>query len=611
MNDEIEGNRTVTKFDLRAAFPKAFAAIAIVYAAATLVALSPFWVERALIDDDARMHLLGFYALRFPEAFTDRFLSDYSLAYVPPGYRMLNESFAQFIDPQLFAKILGAVLLITTWSLAWKIGSRLGGLVGAAGSLLLCVHSGFILLHTFGGLPRSFGYPLLFAFVWAWIKRRDIAIALILLAQAAFYPPLFLVCWSASALRVAVHAPAFLTSRRRGLLAFAGTSVVAAAMLVVFARSPDSWGRLATLEDAAAMGEFQRDGGRIKILPLYSVSKELYDSAERGLQGIAGASGQTGPAVGDGAGDGAGVLVTFAFLLVVFPAVLVARPRPSWAATLFVSALVVYSVARQLAFHLGEPDRSFKYTLPVLIVLAWPLAWGAARSMTSTSLGTATSGLSVHNSAVLRVGASSNSVLTHRNSALSRLGALWQLGLAGAVLAVFAVHGVLPADPSAITVDARSELPLHDAIAAIDPAGNPILVAGWPGGPIDNVPLLAGREVFVDYEHAHPYYLGHYAEVRRRIEETLRLIYSTEVAAAREIRDSNALTHLILERGTLAEGSDRPRLFRPLDTTARRLDEESPPELRIFRDPVKAWIAYQDDLYFLIDLRALDGDASR
>ena len=549
---------------LSEAAARGFAALAIAYALGTFASLAAYWVEPAFIDDDARMHLLGFYALRLPDAFADRFLSDYAHGYVPTGYRILFGAIAPVLDPLLASKALGAVLLVVTWIFAWRIGRRLGELVGAAAGLGLCVHSTFILVHTFGGLHRGFGYPLLFAFVWAWLERRDVLIAWILFGQALFYPPVFLVCWTASAIRLVAHAREFLVSRRRGLVAFIGASVLSAAVLIVFSRTPDEWGPLATAAEAAAMGEFRRDVGRFQLLPFVPAPVEVALSAERALVGTESAS-----ADGLGLDLGASAYLMLAFVALVLPALFV-RPWPAWVPTLFFSALAVHEIAQRVAFRLGEPDRALKFAVPVLVILAWPLAWGAAGR------------------------------LSDRRIALA-----WRTGLVAILGVVLGTHGLGPAAVTDLVVDARDERPLHHAITELDTSRGPLLITGWPGEPIDNVPLLAGREVFVDFEHAHPLYLDYYAEVRRRIEETLALYYAVDVDTARDIRDRNGLTHLIVERGTLDDGADRPKLFRPLDTSACRLDEANPPERRIFRDPPEEWIAYRDARFDLIDLRPL------
>ena len=520
-----EGPKVETVAHLRSAGSRAIAAISVAYAAGTLLLLSAYWTGPELIDDDARTHLLGFYAQRMPDVFADRFLSDYALGYVPPGYRALFSVASQAFDPLAFSKFLGAVLLLTSWALSWLIGRRLGGRVGAAGALLLSVHCGFLLLHTFGGLHRGFGFPLVLAFVWAWIERKDIALAFVLLAQALVYPPMFLVCWSAVAIRIAASPIEHLGPRRTGLVAQVGASLLAALFLLSFSRQPEEWGQLATLEQAAAMGEFQRDGGRIKLLPLLTVSEELTASVERSVAGL-----EPGLRLPIG-GTTTNRSLSLAALLVLgltVPGFFVARPRPYWAAALFVSAIGVHLVARRIAFRIGEPDRALKYAIPVLVILAWPLAWGATKQISNVTVA-----------------------------------AVWRVGLSVALAMVFVTLGLGLRDIGEHVVDARGETALHAAIGRLDAFDRPVLIAGWPDGPIDNVPLIAGREIFVDHEHAHPLYLSYYAEVRLRIEDTLKLIYATDVQTVREIRDHRGVTHLILERSTLEPDADRPQAISP------------------------------------------------
>lgn len=564
---------------------RALIALALAVAASALASLIPFWLDPALLDDDARMHLLGFRAARAGTVFEDRFLADYALGYVPPGYRVLMSAAAVFVDPHPFSKALGAVLLVSTWALAWRLGRQLGGTVGAAAALLLCVHAGFVFQHTFGGLPRGFGYPLLLAFIVAWIERRDVLLAGVLLAQALFYPPIFLVCWSAAALRVLLGLGRRVPVGRRGLGALAAASIVAAAVLVSFADTPPAWGRLATLQEAAAMGEFQREGGRVKLIPLNPYWLEALQSLRRGVLGHPDATGRADLPAGDLPASAA----VAALVLVGVPGLPLARPRSAWALALLASAFGVYGVASTLALRLGEPDRALKFTLPVLVILAWPAAWGAASRMARRS------GSAGSTSAIRRP-----------------IGQAWRVSLGAALAAVLVLPGPSPwaRDITTLVVDARPERSLHAAIASLDARGGPVLIAGWPGGSIDNVPLLAGREIFVDYEHAHPYYLGYYAEVRRRIEDVVRLTFATDVKDAREIRNRNGLTHLLVDPAVLGGGVEPAPIFRPLDAFARAVAADRPAERRLFRDAPPAWIVFEDARWILFDLQALDDDAA-
>ena len=45
-----------------------------------------------------------------------------------------------------------------------------------------------------GGLPRSFGPPLVLAFLYYFVTNRERGILAVLLLQAAFYPPVLLFC---------------------------------------------------------------------------------------------------------------------------------------------------------------------------------------------------------------------------------------------------------------------------------------------------------------------------------------------------------------------------------------------------------------------------------
>jgi hypothetical protein len=162
--------------------------------------LAGYLADTSLLDDDLRQHLLPFYAEQYAEKFQDGLLSEYSSAYLPVGYKLLIGIGSGYVSPLLAGKCLGAVLLACSFYFLFLCGNTIGGKTGGWIAVLLGGLSPFLLLQTYAGLYRSFSFPLLFAFLYCWYKKRVIWSGFLLIVQALFYPPVALVCWLAFSL---------------------------------------------------------------------------------------------------------------------------------------------------------------------------------------------------------------------------------------------------------------------------------------------------------------------------------------------------------------------------------------------------------------------------
>ena len=561
----------------RPALGSVLTVLALAYAAATLWALRAVWTTPTLLDDDARMHLLPFVAAREPAAFLDRFLVDYSEAYLPIGYRVLLSALTSFAEPLDVARALGLSLLLALWVLTYVAGRRIAGAVGGALALALAVHAEFLVLHTFGGLYRAFGFVL--AMAWATTRAgaraptdRLVFSAWLVAAMALFYPPLAIVCGLALLLEQRQDPRGPIYVRTGQLAATAIPIVVAVGALWAVADKPAALGPVVSLGEASSMPAFSREGGRLKLLPMPALWVEPLESIGWGLH-----------TDGDGpnllpalikANERASDPFALIFALGLGGGALLWGRRRRWWLAWLVAALLVYYAARVYAFRLGFPDRALKFTLPILVPLLPALAWAAAEQLRGT-----------------------------RRRALR--------GLALALAAgVFLVYPYGTAGPLALAMDVAPESGLIQAVAEQTPPG--ALLTGWPDGPAENLPLLARRELMVNHEHAHPLYHDYFAEVDERLADTLRLLFATSIDDAREIRDRRGLTHLVLQPELYDREEDLPRIFRPYDQLAADLRATGLDDPRpfLFEAPSPEWVIYADTQGSLIDLAGLGGDGT-
>jgi hypothetical protein len=387
--------------------------------------------------------------------------------------------------------------------------------------------------------------------------------------MALFYPPLAIVCGLALLLEQRQDPRGPIYVRGRQLTASVIAVVVAAGALWALADKPAALGPVISLGEASSMPAWSREGGRLKLLPLRAPWIELHESIGYGLH-----ANEDGPNLLPAlaqANERAGDPFALVFALVLGGGALLWGRRRRWWLAWLVAALLVYYLARVYAFRLGFPDRPLKFTLPILVPLLPAMAWAAAEQLRAT----------------------------HRRALRGLVVAL--------AVGVFLVYPLGPEGPLAYAMDVAPESGLIKAVAEQTPPG--ALLTGWPDGPVENLPLLARRELLVNHEHAHPLYRDYFAEVEARLEDTLRLLFATSVDEAREIRDGRGLTHLVVQPELYARDADLPRIFRPFeqlaaDLRATGLDDPRP---FLFEAPPPEWVIYADAQASLIDLGGLGG----
>jgi hypothetical protein len=137
----------------------------------------------------------------------------------------------------------------------------------------------------------------------------------------------------------------------------------------------------------------------------------------------------------------------------------------------------------------------------------------------------------------------------------------------------------------------------------------PMLIAGWPRGAVEYIPVVAHKEVLIDYEHAHPLYLNYYDEVRNRLMDVVKLTYATNITEAIAIRDRYGLTHLLVENTNFDLSKGSPHIFDPYNALVLAYRRGPPPGSHIFSDLSPAWVEYEDDIHTLIDITALSSNA--
>jgi hypothetical protein len=93
------------------------------------------------------------------------------------------------------------------------------------------------------------------------------------------------------------------------------------------------------------------------------------------------------------------------------------------------------------------------------------------------------------------------------------------------------------------------------------------LIAGWPNGPIQDVPLAARRVAFITWESHQAFHTGYLDAMRVRMRALIDAYFAADPEPLVRLRDAHGVTHLIVEPRHLDEHP--PGYFSPFHTDIR------------------------------------------
>jgi hypothetical protein len=129
------------------------------------------------------------------------------------------------------------------------------------------------------------------------------------------------------------------------------------------------------------------------------------------------------------------------------------------------------------------------------------------------------------------------------------------------------------------------------------------MIAGWPDGVMDNVPLLSRRSALITLETQQAFHQRYADEMRRRFKALAAAYYAENVAALRQLHDEFGVTHLVIDKTYLA---NPPPYAQPFDQWARVARQSlGSAEPAVLHQPERAVVFRQGDL-FVLDLRKID-----
>lgn len=527
-----------------------------------------------IANDDARQQIFPFFRYADPALFPKDYLGDYYLeALLPGGYKLFYRTAALAWDPAVVASVLPYVLLAVLLVFVAATAYRLGGTIASLFAMALCLTGSPYLLSVGGGLPRAFAFPVLAGGLAALAFGRARLAMVMVWVGAAFYPVAgFLLGVTTTIVWLALPAGdrgsgrSWSLARRLTMLAITG--LVSAALLSPTAIASGAYGRILSGADVQQYPE-TGIGGRYQaknVPPWPGYFTHAAKVAERSIRGHGRPwlrSGRRLPPA-------------FWYALLVVSAVgwiglLPENPGARVVTAFAVAAIAGYFVATRVAPFLYLPPRYVMYPVPLLCVLVIPASFVRLGRWAGAAVG-------------------------------QRLAGPMVAAVSGIVLLV--VMGGEGNPELGLRVDARSSAGLLEAVGRLP---KDAMVAGFPRGAVDDIPLFARRQVLMSSETHQVFHEGYVLEMRRRLRAFLAAYFATGPEPIRRLRDEFGVTHLLVDRAHLkgrAPGYFEP--FKPWVSKARR--DAGGPALLLSRPATEAEV-YRKGRLRLVDLAVLLGPA--
>lgn len=524
------------------------------------------------LNGDAQQEIFPFYRYLADNAFGNDYIADYYLASYPLGYKGLFLIGAWLgVDPAALSRALPHLLWLLTVLGLGAAARPLGGKLGAFCAMALALGSDLYLSRIQGGLPRSFGFPIVaLALCGLAYARVGLCIAAIWLG-ALFYPVAGVLSGlSLAGLLLLPERTGFSVSGyswRRRLITLGVSALVAVALLLPSALGTSRFGKVVRPDDVTQYPE-AGPGGRYSAesrAPFPGFFESVPSPAEAALFGAEPAWSPATRAwlLADEkpqqrwSSERYRQIILGIFVLTIAGtiAAMMHEPAARRVALLAVAAGLGHVVSRLVVPYAYLPERYVAYPVPLLATLV-----------------------------------ASTGVAGFFGAAFARGWRRWlkwaAVGAAGGALLVLLAGHV--SGNVGLGINLRRDQPLFDAIAKLPRSS---VVAGWPRGIMNAVAYAGRRPALLTLETHQAFHAGYLEEMRRRTYALIDAYFATTPEPILRLERDFGVTHLLIQRSHY--GGRPPAYFRP------------------FGDPIKAAHAAGHKRYLLPKLAASAGVFSR
>jgi hypothetical protein len=483
-------------------------AIIVISLVAALRVQFPGLLNEYIISNDVMQHTYWMEHFHDETLFGNDIYVQFDRYVAPVGFKALYFLITLFADPVMAGKYLAIILYLLTGVLMYKLGEVIRDKYTGLILFLLFIQMPAYLDDFAGGLHRAFAYPLLAMFLYLLLTDKLKRLPIVLIFMIFFYPTLYLTAYLCLILYIYLRrkVKSISFSKRDGAWIFLASNFVFLVVLCLkIISKPDFLGKITNL-DTILVNYDLFVYGRSSEAQVSSMVDVIYITMLHGRK-------------------------TFLLpLLIVFWNYYywrhIIRPFNERAyfviITLFLSSLIMYTLAIILLFKLYLPIKYVQYPLLLLSMLIFTLAAGV--------------------------------ILSFIKRGPRKI-------LALITILVFSYHiytkGLYPIgedieDQSqyAALYEFIGELPEDVVIAA-----NPYLS--------DFISCFSKRKVFLKYELSYPFFENYARIIQGRIDDFYKAYYSSKPEDVKEFCKANNIEYIVVNSDDfLKKGSRNPFLER-------------------------------------------------
>lgn len=515
-------------------------------------------INPSLVNNDVRQHVPPFFRCADASLFPDDLIVDYYMDAVHPPFFKAVYCLPAWagVDPTVTSRWLPMILLLATVGFMGLTAYRVGGPAAAWATMALILGSSVFPERMAGGLHRGFAFPILALAAFLLATGRVRVLAVVVVVSAGLYPPVAFVTGVALAFVLLLPAEGLLEevadwSFRNRILGLAGVLVASLLVMSPLLIMGSSWGARLT-PGWSGIYEEVGTGGRYSEEDRFGSWQSVLDLDEGLVRTVRGSSPPWIDAVGGGALTA--LLVSFSAWLL-----LMRQDKPARRVTILpLAAIVCVAASVVFAPYVYIPQRFIAYPLPLfaMVVMGTAFPWLISRL-------------------AQRTGRSA--------------------GIVAAVVLVLVVGG-RGLGGAGLDEDTTRQAELLSFVGTL-PVDT--LVAGWPGGAIESVPLVSRRSALLTMETHQVLHERYLVEMRRRMRALIDALYSPDETALSRFHEETGVDALIVEPRLVYES---PVYFKPFDAWAREAVDslgDRKPGLMHAGDR----IMFRSDDVFVLDLR--------
>jgi len=534
--------------------------------------------EDHVFNDDFRQNFFWVKALVEREFFKDDVIAQYQRDFSSVGMELLYWPALKLgLTPNEISKVLSAVFyggfLLSIFALGRWLDRRRSGYFAPLLLIFVLLNNYYFQRFIMGGIARSTAFPLQVILAVFMLRRRFWWVLGTTAVCAFFHPQTFLVGLGALFLWVGWDSIRRIRMRR----AWPRLAQRAMALLLVAGllggwlsyrsqRTVSKYGRAINAQEIAKAPEYLVGGRWYRERPIAFPLELLREVAE-----VHPYDDEDGFSFDLSYVTGAFEYITLIALFVWA----IRRHRPALLRLapfiiLIISSLVCYAFAAAMLAKFYFPNRFIRPIVPVAALVA--VAY-------------------VTNAAI-------RSLISRRDVALSLI---W-----------IVATGVLVSIPWRSENVTMYNIPvdgLRDVAKFLKKQPYDVVVAAYPQGDGDNLPLISNRAVYIGREVSHPLYIGYMKMTSERHYNVFRALFPTTLEDVLNLR-ADGVDYILMRKEMLDEDiadGRAPDYDQPYDHWLQARFNDIPPDqmMGVWNEMIERGLAFEDDDYLLIDLRKL------